>query len=217
MINTGDFWWVVALSVACLGVWAIFMVFIPSCLCSLFRYRLWRLRDTVKDEILQAQLPDQEVVHEFLSVIESAILLAEKITLIQVLFLPVNERALHQQRRDSNRLIQQLDEGSRSRFLAHRKEFMGILILRLFIGSVGGWVFLVGLLPAIPIMLICRVVQRASVSITDVLISAIRFIERVWARALRKDPDLDWQSVAGRIVTMRRMSDPPKTLSECAA
>ncbi len=217
MMNTGGFWWVLALSAASVAIWAIFIIFIPNCLCSLFRYRLWGLRDTVKDEILQGQLPDQQLVQGFLSAIETSILFAERLTLVQVLLLPSNMRSVQRQRQKFNHAIQQLDEKTRKRFLAHHNDLLAIFVTRLFIGSITGWAFLALLVPAITVMLFSSLAQRASLSITDALLTALRWIEKVLAKTLRKDPDLDWQGLAERIRRMRKVAPRPKTLSECVA
>ena len=214
MTIINDFWWAVALSGASIAVWIIFVVFIPNCLCSLFRYRLWRLRDAVKDDILYGRLPDRPFIREFVSMLESYILVANKLTLVQLLLLPSNKQEAERRIKELMQSIHELSEEPRKRILAYQEDLKLILVTRLFIGSVTGWIFLTFLMPAIIMMFIYRVIQRASVSATDLIVSVVGCIYK----AMRKDVDWDWQDdVTGKILTMRMASDPSETLSNCAA
>lgn len=70
---------VLALSFCALWACALFMV--PDHVLSLFRYRLWRLRDHLQDCILDERLPDLPVVNDLLDTVESMIEHADRVTL----------------------------------------------------------------------------------------------------------------------------------------
>ena len=217
MTITGAFPWAVALAIATLAVWTIFIVFIPTCLCSMFRYRLWRLRDAVKDDMLYGRLPDRAFIGEFLSMVEAFILVADKFTLIQVILLPSNEEETARRRNALIQSLKELGEEHLQLFKAYRKEFVEIIVMRLVVGSLTGWVFLTLLLPALLLMLACRLVQRASISATDLVISVINHIEKMLNKLLNRQSHSYWPDVTGKIMIMGVISSQSTTLNDCAA
>lgn len=209
--------WVISLSVATVAAWAIVVFFIPSCLCSMFRYRLWRLRDSVKDDVIYGRLPSHEFVNELLGVIESFILIANRVTLIQVFSLPGDRTDSARHQKALEEWAGKLNEQQNHLFLAHRTELKTIIVSRLLLGSITGWAFLVLLLPGIVLMLVRSLVQRASLTATDLVVGVVRWVVAATRRARREDSDLDWQDLTARVVRMQTIEDGSKTLSDCAA
>ncbi len=62
-------------------VWGSAVFIVPQHVNSLFRYRLWRLRDDLQDYIFDGQLPDSPAVRELQEGIEALIQHSETITL----------------------------------------------------------------------------------------------------------------------------------------
>ncbi len=69
-------------------LWAIFVIQVPRTLRSLFRYRLWAIRDAVVDDVLRGSLPKSPLVRDDIRQIESIIANSEAVTFLQFLFLP---------------------------------------------------------------------------------------------------------------------------------
>lgn len=211
---TDTFHWAVALSGATVAVWALLIFFIPNCMCSMFRYRLWRLRDTVKDDVLRGQLPDSGLTQEFLGGIEAFILVADKVTLIQMLLLPSDAEESQRRRKLFEEAVRLLKDEHQVRFLAYREEFKRVLLKRLLFGSLTGWGFLTLLLPAILLSLIVALVQRASVSMTDLTGRVFNWIEGATKRFGKGRPSLGLPDVTEKVMVMQAAS--PRSLTECA-
>jgi uncharacterized membrane protein len=101
--------------------------------------------------------------------------------------------------------------------LSYRSEFRKILVQRLFIGSVTGWVFLVLLLPVMAGALWFAVVRRASISLTDLIVDAVEKIDSAITKWFRKDFNVGWSQVTSKIVTMRVVAGRTASLTDCAA
>jgi len=63
------------------ALWACAIFMVPDHVLSLFRYRLWRLRDHLQDCILDERLPELPVVNDLFDTVESMIEHADRVTL----------------------------------------------------------------------------------------------------------------------------------------
>jgi hypothetical protein len=65
--------------------WACALIMVPRYVCSLFRYRLWRVRDHLQDCIWDGKLPELPVVTDLLEIIEVMIQHSEGVCLSRYL------------------------------------------------------------------------------------------------------------------------------------
>jgi hypothetical protein len=77
----------IILFVSATAVWALAVYVIPQHVTSLFRYRLWKVRDELQDYILDEVLPGSPVVEDLLETVEGMIEHANNFTLAS--FLPI--------------------------------------------------------------------------------------------------------------------------------
>ncbi len=117
---------------ACLlsATWGIFYS-VPDSLVSLFRYKLWRIRDELVDAIRDGRVVDSAESGQLVSVIEETIQHAPQWTLLRLLFTPGIARVT----RDVAKTTQtrQLDLQS------YRVRFAADVVLHLLYGSPSGW------------------------------------------------------------------------------
>jgi len=71
-----------------LGAWVYLAFAAPRILQSMTRYRLWKLRDQVTDQILLGDLGESELARDAVESIESGIKFTPHMTLLNVAFLP---------------------------------------------------------------------------------------------------------------------------------
>ena len=86
---------VVAITASVLISWLFLLYFVPRNMLSLFRYRLWRLRDAIRDDIHSGDLPDSKVTHLLVQVVESAIAVAPILTMLRYLIMPKPSIRVH--------------------------------------------------------------------------------------------------------------------------
>jgi hypothetical protein len=71
----------VVLIVCFASLWLCALYLVPQLVDSLFRYRLWKVRDHLYDYILDRRLPDSSAVNEFLEMVEETIRRSASVTL----------------------------------------------------------------------------------------------------------------------------------------
>ena len=64
---------IIVMSLLAIGSWLAFWLVIPWCQDSIYRYKLWELRDNIKDDIREQKLPLQKDVTDLLELIEGNI------------------------------------------------------------------------------------------------------------------------------------------------
>lgn len=132
-----------------LAGWTIFVFEVPSYTSSMFRYRLWRVRDSIADDVIDGVLSDSKGSQLLISEIENVINQAADVSLFKILLLgkmPSNiQKAIESERTESFR---NLPVGEQNKLRAYRKEVYEIILKHCLIGCRSGWLFLV---PAVPI------------------------------------------------------------------
>lgn len=139
----GSEWTLLAITLA-FGIflpWG-FLFFLPSCMKSFYRYRLWRLRDQLYDEILRGDLPDDDVALEILRHYEALILHADEVKLPQLVTAVVAARqsGLLEDADDAWELgMSLLHEKHRKRLEWYQHQLVRATVVQLFRGSPSGW------------------------------------------------------------------------------
>ncbi len=135
---------VFALVALSLLLWGGVVYVVPRNLRSLFRYRLWTIRDRIVDEVLSGELPDSPVVRGLILMVESAIRHAGDATLMRFLLippLPCDYRKEWLEFWDTG--LKELSDDQRARFEKHRDLLGKALVKRLVSASIGGWILFV--------------------------------------------------------------------------
>lgn len=82
-------------------VWGLAVFVVPQHVNSLFRYRLWRLRDDLEDHILDGRLPECPGVRDLLETLEAMIEHPEELTLSSIFAHRIFRKELRAAARDS--------------------------------------------------------------------------------------------------------------------
>ena len=82
----------VLLAVSFTVAWSFALVLVPCQVESLFRHRLWRLRDELQDRVFDEQLPDVPVVRELIDLLEALISHSKQINMADYLAFRISDR-----------------------------------------------------------------------------------------------------------------------------
>jgi hypothetical protein len=127
--------------------WVSLVKIVPSCAASRYRYRLWRLRDGLADDIRGGGFESSNAARKIVSYIEVAIEDAADLTALHVLLFFW-----------TNRVDVSLNDPLALRELGHRdrvrleetlSEVENAFLAKAFLGSVSGWLLTLPLLPAV--------------------------------------------------------------------
>lgn len=138
------------------GYWV--LVGVPRNLTSMFRYRLWRLRDEMVDGIISGKLEDTPELRQFISHVETTIRLAPMMTPFRLGVMVLSLVAGPAFRRETRNPARKIPE-SMSR--QYDQLFGNLFLVHLLSGSVSGW--LCSLLLFGIVMPIAKVSNRAKV------------------------------------------------------
>jgi hypothetical protein len=118
-------------------------VVVPAMLRSMFRYRLWRLRDKVVDEILAGDLPGKMYCHRLVHLVEAFIITSREVTIWRwtVGFRPSKD-IVRDVAEENERELGELTEEERARALCHYRQLRKIVVKHLVFGSPSGWMAL---------------------------------------------------------------------------
>lgn len=126
---------------AMLFLWAGILFIVPSYMRSLFRYRLWEIRDRAVDDLRAGRLADCYTVREFISMVEFAIRYANRMTLLEVIVTPPLPRPWAEARENGRRAdLAEMSDDSRFRFERCAVGFSHALLRHVLGGSLTGWV-----------------------------------------------------------------------------
>lgn len=134
---------VLSISVIISVAWFVSMLTIRRNMQSLFRYKLWPLRDAIVDDLLSGELPDMAVTRDLLDTVESTIRYAELITIIEFLIMPSPTDSYISHRKELMSEIERMTKAQRGRYEWRSSELRKIILRRLMFGSVGGWLVVV--------------------------------------------------------------------------
>jgi hypothetical protein len=156
-----------------LAAWFSLTKVVPSCATSRYRYRLWRQRDTLADEIRHSKFHNSEAAQKVLTLIDIAIEDAEDLSAFNfILFgwvfrkeeIPKDPLALGD--------LTDFDHECLSQYL---QEVQSALLSKTLLGSVSGWVITAFVFPFVLVAAIRHsgrplVLERASDRIRDDLV-----------------------------------------------
>ena len=147
MISSSALFLVSVCACVALAAWSLAQR-IPANLTSLFRYRLWQLRDEIVDGIFNGRIEGTEAMVVLIRQIEEAIVTANRVTLFMVTFSPSLPKAVEeagQEYRDE--VLSKLSEEQRTAYDEYFARFLSVIGRRLGFGSVSSyfmwpvWVF----------------------------------------------------------------------------
>jgi len=124
--------------------WISLAKIVPDCATSQFRYRVWRLRDALVDDIRHDKYHDQERARKFVSLFERAIEHASELSLLNVIFLHISRP--HNERTDPLDL-KGLDADDVERLAGYREDFERAVAMKALFGTPSGWIFVAVLSP----------------------------------------------------------------------
>jgi hypothetical protein len=142
---------------------AIFMV-VPSCMQSMFRHRLWRLRDNIVDQIrgdgLAEPGPFRDLVHE----VECAIIAAPEVSPFRIGLLRAVSGNFMRDAKVESFDPENVHPSDRRLAEAYVAEFRAAFFRQLLFGSPSGWIlFLLLVVLTLPIALVRSVTRGAAV------------------------------------------------------
>lgn len=196
------------------GAWAGIVLILPNVLKSRARYQLWGLRDEVVDAMfLYETLPDDRYTRELVTTIEHSIRHAEKLTLLDYVFMPKPpSEFIRRQREELAAAEARLRPEGAKRLRAFLERYERIIGSKVLFGSPSGWLALplvsLGALGAIVVALAKRLVNtwrrlfgdRVSPPVSVSSYSAFRRSiidpERVTFSERRRDHDDDEKPLA---------------------
>lgn len=120
---------------------------IPSCCTSLFRYRLWQLRDEVFDEIYVGTFDDSEQPERLVDLLEVAIAQSHEVTVFRLLLMRWSNRNLPQASRSDVYPFESLTEHDKPLMKQRLDRFESIIIRHVAFGSPSGWIAIAILAP----------------------------------------------------------------------
>ncbi len=132
---------VVVATLVVVVLWAALLFFVPSCLRSEFRYRLWQLRDNVYDDVLAGRLADSELTKLFIIEIEQVIRYSRFYTLVDAWVTPRSPKEIiDARRRFVTEQKQLLSADHLRRFEKYERQAGRVVLRHLLFGSPMGWV-----------------------------------------------------------------------------
>src|SRR5713226_7552444 len=126
--------------VSFVSLWGCATFLVPSHINSLFRYKLWKLRDEFQDHIHYQRLPQSAAVNELLSLFEMMIRCSDDLKLSDFLVLRITRDARTQPNSNlSMEAISQLPEEQRELLLSFVERATDAMILKLVTSGPFGW------------------------------------------------------------------------------
>jgi len=127
------------------AIWASVLI-VPRQLRSMFRHRLWALRDDVVDAVRAGDLPRNDLTDAFVRCIQGTIDHSKHWTLFRWLFWPSAPKGDREEfRRFVESSLRDMPEAQREQFGQFAKRFEVILVKQLLLGSVSGWAAIIAL------------------------------------------------------------------------
>jgi hypothetical protein len=132
---------VIGVTLLWLYVVAAVVVLIPAAIRSVFRYRLWRIRDAIVEDQMSGVLTDAPLVNALIEGVERVIRNSAKVTILEwEMKHRLPERRALASERFFERGLKQLTSEQQHRILGHLEEFDGAIERQLFLGSPFGWI-----------------------------------------------------------------------------
>lgn len=145
-------------------LWFGLAVWVPHCLRSLYRYRLWSIRDAIVDAVLEGRIPNSDAVRHFTRTVEMAVKRSSHLTLLRFLLFPKPPMEFIDYRKAMyKKCLAEMTDEQRRFFETKRSEFAEAVLSHMLLGCVSGWLVLtLGLLAIVPIALVRSATLRVS-------------------------------------------------------
>jgi hypothetical protein len=156
-----------------IGFWIVLFGAVPAMVRSLFRYRLWLLRDSLADDLLFDRLGDSEAAKIMLRMIESNLSTSDEVTFVRVAMLSRAATAVSDEPSIA-KAIAKLDAREKNIMNGYRFRYSFLMSLQLTLGSPIGWVILVMLFPFIVLLSVYNACQRSSEQVANALVTLVR-------------------------------------------
>ena len=134
------------LALAFLG-WVSLFKLVPACSMSLMRYRLWRLRDQLVDEIRQESYDNATAAEILVSRTEAFIEHAPKVSLLNLTLMRLAHRGSPELIDRLTLSMKDLNTDDHARVKAHVDEFENAMLARSMFGTPSGWISILVLVP----------------------------------------------------------------------
>jgi hypothetical protein len=134
---------IVGLTIAVVGwAWISFWFIIPACTASQLRYRMWRIRDDIKDALLDQRLTDGPLVQRLLRGVEGGIRVAPRLRFSSfAVYLLLRDRSDVDKRHASDlRLLESLPSEEKQLLLGYMDSFNRACTRRVLLGTPSGWI-----------------------------------------------------------------------------
>lgn len=143
-----------------IGLAAAILIVIPATLRSLFRYKLWRIRDAAMDDVLSDRLPDVPVVQAFINGIEGVLASPGHMTMLRWLAFSPPESTRRAARRIFHQGLQSLTPEQQDLLADYLNSFVRAVTKHLLIGAPSGWIASVLIFPAFIYRAVSRFVSQ---------------------------------------------------------
>lgn len=162
---TGAEWAYLALGL----LWALavtigLFVIVPSCQASLFRYRMWQLRDSIYDDVRKGQLPDNQRVRSVLGSIEGAITSSKSITISRLGLVWLLGRKSFVKfgalAREPELWRKSMSSDENKRLERYEVRLGRATLWKIFAGTPGGWIAALTLLPLVVLLIRFRTPRK---------------------------------------------------------
>lgn len=147
---------VTAVLTLALLAWAGAFKVIPYCALSMFRYRLWRFRDGLADDIRRGSFEDQTQPRIFLRLVETSIENANELSPLNMLLFRLSIVGMREPPRQLE-LNQISSAKDRERLMGKMAAFERMLIRHAFTGTPSGWFVTLG---AVPVAIIATLIAQ---------------------------------------------------------
>lgn len=122
------------------AVWVLWLRALPEHLCSLYRYKLWRMRDDTVDDMIYGRLTDDPGTRRFVALLEGLIHTAPYFTFARSPFLPRVPRAMvYQQEEECSAWLARLPSSQRQIYVERIERLRMAVTGHLLFGSPSGW------------------------------------------------------------------------------
>lgn len=138
---------VAALMVSAVFWMSLFLVKTPSILRSLFRYKIWALRDEIIDLVDGGKLPSNDAVIQLRRALESTLIHVEEVTAVKWMILPrLTGESRPIEDDEYNSIVAGMSEDEREVLNDFLRRVEDAFVVHLSIGSFAGWGILVGII-----------------------------------------------------------------------
>jgi hypothetical protein len=154
-----------ALIAVALFVWACLFKVIPNCLLSLFRYKLWRQRDELAQDIRRGEFEHRKSAEMVLEEIECFIEGAPQLSPFNIGLLYLSARGVVVVPED-RLVLRNLPTDERARLESTLDAFHRTVAKHVLFGTPSGWLVVLLAMPAVPVVLFFRALAHEGKQLT---------------------------------------------------